>query len=89
MGVETVCYAITLPLFKTGSLLCRLLWSSKKENENQEGREGIKGLWEFCELGKLWQKSNESNAQGYSCKISSLVSEMCISYPANCMSTKE
>lgn len=62
MGVETVCFAITLPFLKTGSLLCRLLWSSKEENENQEREcgEGIKGLGEFCERGKLWQKKNQS-----------------------------
>lgn len=34
-------------------------------------------------------KTLESNAQGYSCKISSSVFEMCISYPANCTHTKE
>ena len=62
MGVETVRFAITLLLLETGSLLCRLLWSSKEENENQERecREGIKGLWGFCELGKLWQKKTQS-----------------------------
>ena len=35
------------------------------------------------------EKESESNAQGYSCKISSSVFEMCISNPANCMHTKE
>lgn len=37
----------------------------------------------------MTEKESESNAQGYSCKISSLVVEMCISYPANCTRTKE
>lgn len=58
VGVETVCFVITLSFLKTGNLLCRSLSFRRRKNQEWECRGGIKELWEFYELGKLWQKNN-------------------------------
>lgn len=90
--VATVGFAITFSLLRTGSLWCRSLWSSKGEQEHQEKNVGRhQGLWQLYELSKLWLKKITVKCSGlfYSWKISPSAFEMCTSYLANCMNTKE
>ena len=66
MGIETVRLAITLPLLRTGSLLCRSLWSSRKRKPRKECGKALGTMRVLWARQIVTEKESQSNAQGYS-----------------------